>query len=148
MRDDPEPPPRNFQLKPRDFDSVNGPGRQRPADGAPTDVRGHLRAANAGQTRALGQGGGAKRPNDVQALMRDHAAKMRRADLDEVTLRPRRASRRKRDYWIVLIPLNAFFAFFAFGPFRNPMTFAFGIGGMIIVTVGLTWVMWFIMDDY
>ena len=73
---------------------------------------------------------------------------MRRADLDELTPRPRRISRRKRDYWIVLIPLNAFFGFFAFGPYRNPMTFAFGVGGMIIVTVGLTWVMWFIMDDY
>lgn len=148
MRDEPEPPPRNFQLKPRDFDAVNAPGRHRPADGAPTDVRGHLRAANSGHGTFLGKSGGAKAPNDVQKLMSQHAAKMRRADLDELTLRPRRASRRKRDYWTVLIPLNAFFAFFAFGPYRNPMTFAFGVGGMIIVTVGLTWVMWFIMDDY
>lgn len=148
MRDEPEPPPRNFQLKPRDFDAINAPGSQRPGSGAPTDVRGHLRAANTGQGRTLGKAAGAKAPNDVQNLMRQHAAKMRRADLDELTPRERRASRRKRDYWIVLIPTNAFFAFFAFGPFRNPMTFAFGVGGMIITTVGLTWVMWFIMDDY
>jgi hypothetical protein len=111
-------------------------------------VRGHLHAANAGQGRLLNPPGAVRKPNDVQVLMRQHAAKMRRADLDESTPRPRRVSRRKRDYWIVLIPLNAFFAFFAFGPFRNPMTFAFGLGGMIIVTVGLTWVMFFIMDDY
>lgn len=36
----------------------------------------------------------------------------------------------------------------AFGPYRNPMTLAYGIGGMIVFTLGLTWVMWFVMDDY
>jgi hypothetical protein len=148
MRDEPETPPRNFQLKPRAFDTVNPPGSQRPANGAPTDVRGHLDAANAGQSPLRKKPLTPPAQNDVQALMRDHASKMRRTDLDESTPRPRRSSARKRDYWLVLLPTNAFFAFFAFGPFRNPMTLAFGVGGMVITTVGLTWVRWFVMDDY
>lgn len=60
----------------------------------------------------------------------------------------RRPSRRKRDYWLILILLNGFFATVAFGPYRTPMTLTYGIAGIIVTTLGLTWVMWFVMDDY
>lgn len=149
MRDEPPDQRREFKLRPKEFDALNQPARSAPADGAPTDVHGHLRAAQRGTpTRPPHLSGLPKPKNDVQKLMSEHAARFRGVRLDEVDLRPRRRSKRKQDYWIVLIPVNAVLALIAFGPWGNPMTLAFGLGAMIIFTLGLTWVMWFIMDDY
>lgn len=146
MRDEPDPPRKFYQLKPKEFEAVNPPSSLPPADSTPTTVRGHLRAANAGPLPP--RAAPASTPNEVHALLQDNHARANAAGLNDVApFRPRR-SRRKRDYWILLLPINAFFGFMAFGPFRNPMTFTYGLAGMIVFTLGLTWVMWFVMDDY
>lgn len=148
MRDEPDPPRKFYRLKQPDFDSVNAQCSAAPRDSTPTNVQGHLRAANA-PLPALPPALAAAAPtNDVQALLRDEAARMRTAGVGAVVPRPRRRSRRTRDFWLLLLAANGFFAFTAFGPYRNPMTLTYGIGGMILSTISLTWVMWFVMDDY
>lgn len=148
MPDEQDPPRKFYQLKPKEFEMVNPPASMPPADSTPIDVRGHLRAANAGPLERPKASRTPAPSNDVHALLRQNQARIAAAGLHEVEPRPRRPSRRKRDYWLLLAVMNGFFGFLAFGPYRNPMTFVYGLAGMIIFTLGLTWVMWFVMDDY
>ena len=67
--------------------------------------------------------------------------------LNDVPLPPKRRSRRKRDYWLLLISVNAFFAYFAVTG-GSVVTLVYSGAGIIFFTLGLTWVMWFVMDDY
>lgn len=118
MSDDPEPPRRRYQLKPREFERVNDrPGEPAAGREAPLTVQDHLRAASSGAPPAMSS-------------------------------RPRRRSRRNRDYWLALLGVDALLAFVAFGPFANGATLLFGAAGLILYSVGLTWVMWFVVDDY
>ena len=153
MRDEPDPPRKHYQLKPREFQRVNDhPGHTAP-DSDPAvrperiDVRDHLDTANATTppvraTRAVNA------ETEVHALLRDNLDRANAAGLNDLTPQLRRRSRRKRDYWLLLFTVNAFFAFAAFGPYANPMTQFYGFAGFIMFTLGLTWVMWFVMDDY
>jgi hypothetical protein len=77
-----------------------------------------------------------------------HFIDSRRIGAFKVGSKQQRSSRRTRDYWLLLLLLNGFFAAATFGPFQNPLTLLYGIRGMIVTTLGLTWVMWFVMDDY
>jgi hypothetical protein len=57
-------------------------------------------------------------------------------------------SRRKRDYWLVLIGGNlSIIGVVAIARF-NPISLIYGFSGIVILTLSLTWVMWFVMDDY
>jgi hypothetical protein len=161
MPDESDPPRKFYQLKPKEFDSVNAhPPQSPPAAGDPgtpdpgpseinhgrIDVKDLFKHAST-PGRALSRKERAE-ANEVHAVLAANHARANAAGLNEVSLRPRRASRRKRDYWLLLIPVNAFFAFVAFGPYRNPMTFIYGLAGMVLFSIGLTWAMWFVMDDY
>ena len=148
MRDEPDPPRKFYRLKAAEFEAVNAPTDTPPADSTPTNVRGHLRAANSPPASATSVPAAAKPANDVQALLRDEAARRRAAGGDVILPPPRRRSLRTRDFWLLLLTVNGFFAFAAFGPYRNAMTFVYGVAGMILFTISLVWVMWFVMDDY
>ena len=161
MADDPDPPRKFYQLKPREFEAVNeppgalpsGPGEPAGRDPGPNesddgriDVRNLFKQANR-PGPALVRKARAAAANDVNALLRDNLARANAAGLNAVDTRPKRASRRKRDYWLLLITIDLFFlSFVLFG--GNVMTFAYGIAGFIIFTLRLTWIMWFVMDDY
>ena len=161
MADDSDPPRKFFQLKPKEFDAVNqhaprqpaAPGETGPQDPGPNaadhgriDVRDLFKQAHTpGKTAARNKLAGA---NDVHAMLADNHARADAAGLNRVEHRPRRASRRQRDYWLLMVAFNAFFGIAAFSLGRNPMTLAYGLGGMILVSLGLTWIMWFVMDDY
>ncbi len=153
MRDEPDPPRKHYQFKPREFERANDhPGHAAP-DSDPAirpariTVQDHLHAANATPppTRAPQASATA---NDVHGILRDNLTRANAAGLNDLAPKVRRASRRKRDYWLLLLSINAFFAFVAFGPYANPMTKLYGLAGFIMFTLGLTWVMWFVMDDY
>jgi hypothetical protein len=150
-----EDPPRQFyQLKPREFEAVNRPSPPpAPAGGGmpPTtgriDVRDILKQASTPgpvlpTTRATAQ------KNDVHVILEDNLARANAAGLNALSPKPKRRSRRRRDYLMVMIPLNAFFAFAAFGPFSNVMLMAYGVAGIILSTLGLGWIMFGVMDDY
>src|SRR5262249_35697089 len=135
MSDDQDPPRKFYQLKPREFEVVNTPASTPPDGNLPTNVRAHFLAA---------KGEMPKRPaplpvqrNDVHAILSENLARDNAAGLNELAPKPKRPSRRNRDFWLLAIPLNGFFAFAAFGPYRNPVTFVYGIAGMAITTVSL-----------
>jgi hypothetical protein len=146
MADESDPPRKFYALKPREFEVVNQPKSTPSPDSAPTDVQGHLRAANAhGILHVTPK---SSETSDVHAMLRDNLERENAAGLNDVTLPPKKRSRRKRDYWLMLLPVNAFFAWRAFGPGASVVTLVYGIGGMAFFTAALTWVMWFVLDDY
>lgn len=85
---------------------------------------------------------------DVASILRDNLARANAAGLNELALKPPRRSRRKRDYWLLLLAGNIFFggALAYFGLHSVPGGFAFA--GIIFFTTSLTWVMWLIVEDY
>jgi uncharacterized membrane protein HdeD (DUF308 family) len=57
-------------------------------------------------------------------------------------------SRRKRDFWLIIVGGNlAIIAAVALSGF-NPVTAIFGLAGLIVFTLGVSWVMWQVMDKY
>ncbi|MGH7957400.1 MAG: hypothetical protein ACREH8_10365 [Opitutaceae bacterium] len=55
---------------------------------------------------------------------------------------------RTRDFFLVVIPADIFFAYAAFGPYSNAALMAYGIAGIVLATLGLAWVMFGVMDNY
>jgi len=64
-----------------------------------------------------------------------------------VDLTPRR-SRRKRDYWTVLLVGNALFVGLVSMLPKNPVVLVYGFSAVVLFSVGVTWVMWAVMSDY
>lgn len=122
------------------------------------DVR-ELAQIAKGNLPLLGVNGPVNRPNDVHTMLRDNTAKAEAAGLHEVNLVKRRRSKRNRDYWVMLIGGNAGImlscgrALFGELVHRN---FAALIAPtnlptsslLVLYTVGITWVMFAVMDDY
>lgn len=161
MGDDHEPPRKFYHLKPKEFDRVNpapsdnpaapptrrDAGAHLPDTAARIDVRDLARQA-AGTAPLLGVNAPVNRANEVHAILQQNLDRANAAGLNDVPPAPRRRSRRTRDYFLLLIPVDAFFAFAAFGPGANLLSFIFGLAGLAAFTASLTWVMWFVMDDY
>lgn len=162
MADEPDPPRKLYSLKPKEFERVNDVtpppvDRALPATANTTpplppgaiDVRTLARQAQApGNLPLLKKHREAGPATEVHGLLRENLARANAAGANDLAPAPRRKNRRLRDYLLVLIPVNAFFAFFAFGPTANPITFVYGLGGMAFFTVALTWVMFGIMNKY
>lgn len=156
MADEPDPPRKFYQLKPRDFEVVNAPltdlasGHPPPAGPSPQSIELrdlYQQSQTPGRVLAAA---GEKVPvkNDVHILLHDNLTRANSAGLNELAYKPQRRSKRRRDYFLVVIPLDVFFAYAAFGPYSNVAMMAYGVAGIIITTLGLGWVMFFVMDDY
>jgi len=117
---DPEPTPKKYELKPREFERLNAePGAQPPS------------AAH-----------------DVFAIRRDLREREQAAGLDDRVLGPPLSSRRKRDYWLMLVAGNLFFGAVMFLG-RHELLVLFGtMAAMLSYTLALSWVMWQVMSDY
>jgi hypothetical protein len=86
-------------------------------------------------------------PIDVRDLLQANAARSHAAGL--VPLQPHvRRSRRRRDFWLILLSgLVVLAGLVALLP-RQPAVLI-GVGLVALVFAGLvTWLMWFVMDDY
>jgi len=81
-------------------------------------------------------------PNDIAAVLRENHRRANEAGLNEVTFGPPRRSRRKRDYIIAMVAGNLALVAAAI---VSPI---FGGAGLVIYNVGLTWIVWGVMDDY
>ena len=162
MADDPDPPRKFYQLKPTEFERLNetpaadpaapppppDAGPTRPSDAnAPIDVR-DLAAKGAEGSAPLGNNTPSNRPNDVHAMLQQNLAAANAAGLNELSPKRRKKSKRLRDYWLLMIPVNSFLAYMAFGPNANVVTFVYGLAGMGAFTASLTWLMFFVMEDY
>ena len=155
MADELDPPRKFYELKPRAFETVNKPLRAAPPGGVPLpptqgakiEVQDlYNQAQTPGPILTLGRTIGSE--NEVNTILKDNLAHANAAGLNTLTFKRKRRSRRTRDYFLVVIPLNAFFAFVAFGPYSNAAVLMYGFAGIILSTVGLTGGMFFVMDEY
>ena len=116
---DDDPPRKTYGLKPKEFERVNAaPGTQEPSA-----------------------------DHDVYAILQANRAREQDHGLGEVEIKTVK-SRRRRDYWTLLLLTNALFAVIGFTGRENIMVLVSAGTGMILTSVGLTWIMWFVMDDY
>lgn len=61
--------------------------------------------------------------------------------------RKRRVSRRNRDFFLILVPVDAAIIAFMIKYF-TVVIFAFGLGALALITSMMTWIMFMVMDDY
>jgi hypothetical protein len=105
-----------------------------------------IAAANRGNSAATGSPplASSKSPTTVAEVLKLNRRHQRQAGLDGLKPMPPVINRRRRDYWIVLIGGNLFFFFVlnAFSGLAGAALMAF------LYTVGLTWVMYGVMDKY
>jgi hypothetical protein len=147
MRDPSDPPRQHFKLKPKEFESVNTTGPAASDSSLPTDVDAHFQAANAALPIARPSQPAAT--NDVHVVLRENLARANAAGVNELSVRPPKRSRRKRDYWCLTIGSSLVLVGIAIvtGP-QQAIPFTCAIAGLGIVNATLWWVMWHIMDDY
>ncbi len=139
---EPEPPPRTFQFKPTAFEVSNRRAGAAPAD-QPIDVRQLNRLAGPPPSSAA-----VPAENEVHAILRANLARAEAQGENAIILPPRRPSRRKRDFWLLFIGGNLLAAATVGGLHKNVVTVVFGFSAMVFFSLGLIWVMWFVMDDY
>jgi hypothetical protein len=87
-----------------------------------------------------------EQPTDVYAILEQNKRHAQRVELP-VDLTPRR-SRRRRDYWLTMLVGNAVIVLTVAALPRNPMVLACGFSGLVLFSLGVTWVMWVVMDNY
>lgn len=90
----------------------------------------------------------------MYAILRANQARDMMAGRFELEPRPRRRSKRKRDYWTLFLVGNAGFLA-ALGlllrsrPDSGAVIIMVSVGaGQVLFNVALGWVMWVVMDDY
>lgn len=81
-------------------------------------------------------------PNAVRLTLGENLKRANDAGLNDVVLPPPRRSRRKRDYLLAMLVGNAVLVVCTI------IAPVFGAAGLVIYNVGLTWVVWGVMDDY
>ena len=142
----PDPAPRKFQFKAREFTVDNAPVSTPSASG-PTDVREHFRAAAAGNPNLLPPPA-TKRENEVHHILRANVAHADSAGLNEVKPVARRPSRRRRDYLIVAGTINLLLGGIALFFRDAPIVLVFALAGFVLFNICLAWSMWVVLDDY
>lgn len=146
MPDEPDPPRKNYGFKDRDFkrDNTHSSGE------SPVPTAKEL-AIMSGPVAKHGQAavGSAKAddPNDVYAVLEENRAVAKKHGLNEIEIKLLK-SRRKRDYWLLLLSSEALLAVLAFFGRGNPFVFVGSIAAMGFVAFGLTWLMWQVMNKY
>lgn len=121
MAETPEPPRPPLTFKPKEFERVNVAP---PGDPAPP-------------------------ANDIFALQRELREREIAAGMDVLKPADRpRATRRRRDYFLLLATGNAAIVGISALVGFNLITLVYAFSGVVLYTVGLTWLMWFVMGDY
>jgi hypothetical protein len=162
MADDPDPPRRYFQLKPKEFEVVNervrapAPGDPAAPDPGPTavdagriDVRDIFRQANT-PGPVLGSHAPANKANEVHGVLREkYVRDVATGQYELGALDDSKRRRRIRNYWIAIVALNVPLGGFAvlIGP-KGAIPFVFAIAGMALGTTYLTWQTFFLRTEY
>ena len=141
-----EPPRKNYGFKDREFKRDNAPAAAVPP--APTAKELAMistRRAPVAPKSVTGPKPGD--PNDVYAVLQENRAVEKNLGVGDVQIRKVR-SRRKRDYWLLVVPCNLLVGYITWQGRANPFVLVLGIAGIVLVTLGLTWIMFHIMEDY
>lgn len=159
MSDEPDPPRKLYGLKPREFEAVNDPRPDAPpvappardpgitpAPDGPIDVRELARQASI-------KGGAifaapVNRPNEVHAMLQDNLARADAAGLNELTPQVRRRSRRRRDYWVLIVGVNGLTASSLLIVGVNLVSVFVVLAAIGFFSAAVTWIMWFLLEDY
>ncbi len=86
-------------------------------------------------------------PNDVYAVLQGNRSGEKKHGLNEVEIQQIK-SRRKRDYWLLMITVQSTLAVVAVLGRGNPFVLVGSIAAMGFFGAGITWVMWQIMSKY
>lgn len=186
MPDEPDPPRKFYGFKPKEFENVNGVppavpegAPPNPANLGPTPDSGRITVRDLFNQAQMGGPLLAKDPppagpkNDVHAMLAENLARADALGLNDVAPPKYGHHRRRRDYIVLVITGNLFFAviyavemFIGFqvqclaarmpNEFGNlvrfalthPASYAMGLVGMVFYTGALTWLMYGVMDDY
>jgi len=140
-----DPPRKNYGFKNREFKRENSPATGAPP--VPTAKEMAIMAGPVVLTPKGATGPKAGDPNDVYAAMQRNRAMENKLGLNQVEIREVK-SRRKRDFWLVLVGGNLAIIALVAVLGLNPATVIFGLAGLIIFSLGLSWVMWQVMDRY
>jgi len=135
---------------PAPYEVLNEPARTPGRPDMPTGIREMLQAGPTRPPTPTAQTPAAPTTdeNDVRALLRESTRRAESQGAFALPTKPRRRSRRTKDYWLVLTVVDGFLLFAALGPFSDIVTRIFGLAGVIVFTTSFTWVMFQVMDDY
>jgi hypothetical protein len=144
--DEADPPRKNYGFKDREFQRDNPLS----SEAAPMPTAKEL-AMMAGPVAKHGQAAVGKQkqddPNDVYAVLQGNRAIEQKHGLDSVEIQKIK-SRRKRDYWLLMITVESTLAVVAVLGHGNPFVLVGSIAAMGFFGAGITWVMWQIMSKY
>ncbi|HYC73074.1 MAG TPA: hypothetical protein VEB66_17820 [Opitutaceae bacterium] len=143
--DAPEPPRRTYGLKRRETEPAESPapppqvlsaGEMAKLAGDHHDPKVPAPAAPRGDD-----------PNDVVSVRQQLRNRERADGRDRIEIKERK-SRRKRDYWILMTASNLLFGTILVIGWGNIVMMIYAFSAMVLLSMGFTWVMWFIMSDY
>lgn len=119
VSDNDDPPPRQYTLKPKEFERVNAP----PGTDAKSD------------------------DHDVYAIRRQIREREQAAGLDDVALAPPKKSRRARDFWISLA--LGWGGLMTIGGLTSGLVGVLAGAALgILFAAGLWWIIFHVLDDY
>lgn len=132
-----DPPPKAYGFKERAFNRDNAPASASPP--VPTAKELAILAGPAVYQPGQSAAGSAKAgdPNDVYVTLQQNRAREKELGGDEIEIRQVR-SRRRRDYWLILLTSEALLGTITLLGRSNPMTFVSGLAGMVLVGVSVT----------
>lgn len=147
MADEPDPPRKQYGFKEREFKRDNRRASSAPPMPTATDL-----AKLAGGPVVAGAPKNQQKagdPNDVHAVLAANREVEKRFGGDEVKFTTT-GSRKKRDYWLVFLALEIVFGgLVALGVKQsNPFFLVFGLTGMVVFGIAITWIMWHLVDRY
>jgi hypothetical protein len=140
-----DPPRKNYATKPREFERVNAPSSAVPPMPTAQDL-----AKLAGSPVPTRPGPGrpkADDPNDVYAVLQQNRAVAQKHGQNEVVIK-KTISRRKRDFWLLIVPSNLLLAVLTWQGRGDPLILVCGLSGMVVASLSITWIMWQVMNDY
>jgi hypothetical protein len=143
--DEPDPPRKVYGFREREFKRDNAP-----AAGGETVPSAQDLAKLAGfhhdpaARKSVAKAGD---PNDVHVVLQQNRKSEQQHNLDAIEIKETR-SRRKREFWLLLVGGNLFILGGVWLSGINVLTVIFGLAALIIFSLGLSWVMWQVMDRY
>jgi len=146
--DEIDPPRKNYGFKEREFQRDNQPSSEALPPVTTQDL-----AKLAGPAARSGPvpGNAAKPgdPNDVFAVLQRNRVAEKNFGGDDIEIK-KVSSRRKRDYWFAFLSAELVFGgvVVAGALLPNPFFLVFGLTGMVILGLAITWIMWQLVDRY
>jgi hypothetical protein len=145
MPDEPNPPRKVYGFKEREFKRDNAPSSEVPPAPSVQDLA--KMAGHHHDPRPRSAAAKAGDPNDAFTVLQQNRKSEQLHNLDAIEIKETK-SRRKREFWFLLVGGNLFILGAVWLSGINVLTVIFGLAGLIIFSLGLSWVMWQVMDRY